>query len=363
MFNKMLSRRDLFSAALRTVNSVLEGYGRGFPFVSQRAASILPENVVYSGPSSAPPKRVTLRTLGGKYKRKEPITMVTAYDYPSAVHVDQAGIDILLVGDSVAMVVHGHDTTLPITLDDMLVHCRSVSRGARRAFLLGDMPFGSYEASPEQAVHSAVRLLKEGSVDGVKLEGASKKRLESVRAVVDAGVAVMGHIGLTPQMISVIGGFRPQGQAAKGALQVVEEAQLLRDAGCFGLVLECVPAAVAAAVQKAAGIPVIGIGAGPACDGQVLVYHDLLGFMQHPHHAKVTPKFCKQYGKVGEVIQRALQGYKAEVESREFPSKQYSPYKIKPEEVEIFVKELENRGMGSAASAAEEEFNSTKDPH
>eukprot|EP00798_Chlamydomonas_sp_ICE-L_P028055 gene28055-31156_t len=287
-----------------------------------------PENVVYSGPTSTAPKRVTLRTLRSKHAKNEPITMCTAYDYPSAVHmddagidivlvgdsvamavhghdttlpitldemlVDDAGIDIVLVGDSVAMVVHGHDTTLPITLDEMLVHCRAVARGARRSFLVGDMPFGSYETSSRDAVLSAIKMLKEGGMDAVKLEGGSPARVEAARAIVEAGVAVMGHVGLTPQSISVIGGFRPQAQMADEALAVVKQALALQKAGCFSLVLECVPGPIAAAVTSAVSIPTIGIGAGPGTSGQVLVYHDLLGMMSHPHHAKVTPKFCKQ---------------------------------------------------------------------
>ncbi|GFH29745.1 3-methyl-2-oxobutanoate hydroxymethyltransferase, partial [Haematococcus lacustris] len=210
--------------------------------------------------------------------------MVTAYDYPSAVHVDEAGIDILLVGDSVAMVVHGHDTTLPITMEEMLVHC-------------------SYETGVRDAVISATRMLKEGGMDAVKLEGGSPARVEAARAIVETGVAVMGHVGLTPQSISALGGFRPQAQVAEEALGVLAQAQALQRAGCFALVLECVPGPIAAAITASLTIPTIGIGAGPATSGQVLVYHDLLGMMSHPHHAKVTPKFCKQYAHVGQAIQ------------------------------------------------------------
>lgn len=268
-----------------------------------------PEHTVYSGPSAPSPRRVTLRTLRDKYKRGEPISMVTAYDYPSAVHVDEAGIDMLLVGDSVAMVVHGHDTTLPVTMDEMLSHCKAVARGARRAFLVGDMPFGSVEVSPEHAVQSAIRMMKEGGMDAVKIEGGFSTRVKAVRSVVEAGVAVVGHVGLTPQAISVLGGFRPAAQSASEALRVIKEAKALEAAGCFSVVLECVPALVAAAVTRELGIPTIGIGAGGGTSGQVLVYHDLLGMMQHPHHAKVTPKFCKQYSAVGAVIQEVGAGH------------------------------------------------------
>ncbi|CAI5463613.1 unnamed protein product, partial [Closterium sp. Yama58-4] len=197
-----------------------------------------------------------------------------------------ADIDICLVGDSAAMVVHGYDTTLPITLDDMLLHCRAVARGASRPLLVGDLPFGTYEQSPQQAVNSAVRLLKEGNMDAVKIEGGIPARVAAARAVSEAGIAVMGHVGLTPQAISSLGGFRPQGRSAASALKVVQHAQALQEAGCFAVVLECMPAVVAAAVTAAVDIPTIGIGAGPLCSGQVLVYHDLLGMIQHPHHAK-----------------------------------------------------------------------------
>ncbi len=219
---------------------------------------------------------------------------------------------MLLVGDSAAMVVHGHDTTLPVTLEEMLVHCRAVARGARRPLLVGDLPFGSYEADTHQAVAAAVRMLKEGGMDAVKLEGGSPSRVAAARAVAEAGIAVMGHVGLTPQAISVLGGFRPCGRSAEEALEVVKRAQALQQAGCFAIVLECMPCAVAAAVTAAVNVPTIGIGAGSACSGQVLVFHDLLGFMQHPHHAKVTPKFSKQYAHVGQVIHKALVQFKEE---------------------------------------------------
>lgn len=280
--------------------------------------------------------------------------MVTAYDYPSAVHVDQAGIDICLVGDSVGMVVHGHDTTLPVTMTDMISHCQAVARGARRPLLVGDLPFGSYEKSTSQAVESAVRILKEGSMDAVKIEGGGPARVAAAKAVVDAGIAVMGHVGLTPQAISSIGGFRPQGRTYSGALQVFEHAISLQEAGCFAIVLECIPSPVAAAVTSVLSIPTIGIGAGPLCSGQVLVYHDLLGMMQHPHHAKVTPKFCKQYAQVGTVIQDALRAYREEVSSRQFPSGAYSPYRIEVSEAKRFINEIRWKHHEAAAKAAEE---------
>lgn len=325
-------------------------FARGF-------ASVQPENAVYGGPSAPLPTRVTLRTLRKKYEQGQPLSMLTAYDYPSAVHVDAAAADILLVGDSVGMVVHGHDTTLPVTLDDMLLHCRAVARGARRAFLVGDLPFGSYETGVRDAVGAAVRMLKEGGMDAVKLEGGSPARVEAARAIVEAGVAVMGHVGLTPQSVSVIGGFRPQAQAADEALRVLQQAQALQAAGCFAVVLECIPGPIAAAITRALTIPTIGIGAGPSCSGQVLVYHDLLGMMSHPHHAKVTPKFCKQYAHIGATIQAALQQYCAEVADGTFPGRAFSPYKIPPAEVDALCKELRARGMDTAAAAVEEHVN------
>ncbi|KAF1863291.1 hypothetical protein Lal_00031376 [Lupinus albus] len=319
-----------------------------------RRMSNVPENTVYSGPTPQTPnnKRVTLAQLRQKYKKNEPISMVTAYDYPSAVHVDMAEIDICLVGDSAAMVVHGHDTTLPITVEEILVHCRAVARGARRPLLVGDLPFGSYESSSIQAVDTAVRILKEGGMDAIKLEGGSPSRIVAAKAIVEAGIAVMGHVGLTPQAISVLGGFRPQGRNVASAVKVVETALALQEAGCFSVVLECVPPPVAAATTAALQIPTIGIGAGPFCSGQVLVYHDLLGMLQHPHHAKVTPKFCKQYARVGDNINQALRQYKEDVTNGSFPDADHSPYKISETDANGFLNELQRLGFDKAASAA-----------
>ncbi|XP_039143915.1 3-methyl-2-oxobutanoate hydroxymethyltransferase 2, mitochondrial-like [Dioscorea cayenensis subsp. rotundata] len=253
----------------------------------------VPESTVYGGPKpQSPNQRVTLNSLRQKHLACEPITMVTAYDYPSAVQVNTAGIDMCLVGDSAAMVVHGYENTLPITLDEMLIHCRAVTRGATRSFLVGDLPFGSYESSSAQAVDSAVRVLKEGNMDAIKLEGAPPSRIGAARVIVEAGIAVMGHVGLTPQAISALGGFRPQGKTINSAVKVVEMALELQEVGCFSVVLECVPAPVAAAVTAALKIPTIGIGAGPYCSGQVLVYHDLLGMLQDSHHAKGAKIFA-----------------------------------------------------------------------
>ncbi|CAA3033432.1 3-methyl-2-oxobutanoate hydroxymethyltransferase 1, mitochondrial-like [Olea europaea subsp. europaea] len=278
-----------FSSISKTLRGCLIKKNSNFMPTLLRCMSNVPENSVYGGPKPQNPnQRVTLTNLRQKYKKNESITMVTAYDYPSAVHLDTAGIDICLVGDSASMVVHGHDTTLPITLDEMLVHCRAVARGANRPLLVGDLPFGTYESSAQQAVDTAVRVLKEGGMDAIKLEGGAPSRIAAAKAIVEAGIAVMGHVGLTPQAISVLGGFRPQGRNVDSAVKVVETGLALQEAGCFSVVLECVPAPVAAAATSALQIPTIGIGAGPFCSGQVLVYHDLLGMLQHPHHAKVN---------------------------------------------------------------------------
>uniref|UniRef100_A0A0E0JFU2 3-methyl-2-oxobutanoate hydroxymethyltransferase n=1 Tax=Oryza punctata TaxID=4537 RepID=A0A0E0JFU2_ORYPU len=303
------------------------------------------EPAIYGGGAQQAPsavaRRVTLATLRGKHRRGEPISMVTAYDYPSGVHIDAAGFDICLVGDSAAMVAHGHDNTLPITLDLMIEHCRAVARGATRTFLVGDLPFGTYESSTAQAVASAVRVMKEGGVDSIKLEGSTPSRISAAKAIVDAGIAVMGHIGLTPQSVSALGGFRPQGKTVESAVKVIEAALALQDAGCFAVVLECVPAPVAAAATSALQIPTIGI-----------VYHDLLGTFQHPLHAKVSPKFCKQYGNIGDAINRALSKYKQEVETQSFPGPSHTPYKLADTDVDAFLNALKKKGLDVAADAA-----------
>ncbi|KAK9757884.1 hypothetical protein RND81_01G193100 [Saponaria officinalis] len=221
-------------------------------------------------------------------------------------------------------------------------------------FLLDLMNLALLSLNDEQAVDTAVRILKEGGMDSIKLEGGSPSRITAAKAIVEAGIAVMGHVGLTPQAISVLGGFRPQGRTVSSAVKVVETALALQEAGCFSVVLECVPAPIAAAATSALSIPTIGIGAGPFCSGQVLVYHDLLGMMQHPHHAKVTPKFCKQFANVGDVINKALSDYKEEVSNGSFPSPAHSPYKISASEVDSFLIELERKGLSEAASAAAE---------
>ena len=279
--------------------------------------------------SVGPPirKKMTTLDISKLYANKTPITMVTAYSYPSAVHVDAADIDICLVGDSVGMVELGYDTTLPVSMEEMIHHAKAVSRGAERPLLIADLPFGSYERGGAVAYNNAVRFLKECGMDGVKLEGG-RTVVDTVRALVDGGVSVMGHIGLTPQRISVLGGFRAQGKSEAAAASLLADALALQAAGAFAIVIECVPPDIAQTITAKLTIPTIGIGAGPHTSGQVLVYHDLLGFFQHAHHAKVSPQFSKAYAAVGAAIQSGLEAFRNEVVAGKFPSDQYSPYKV-----------------------------------
>jgi 3-methyl-2-oxobutanoate hydroxymethyltransferase len=262
-------------------------------------------------------------------RRGEKIVMVTAYDAPSGRLADAAGVDLILVGDSSGMVVHGRESTVAVSLDEIVFMTQWVARGAKRPLVIADMPFGSYEASNEQAVAHAVRLVKEGGADAVKLERGGTS-IERARAIVDAGIAVMGHIGLTPQTATVLGGFKAQGRTADRAKQLVDDALALQNAGCFAVVLEAVPAPVARAVAKALAIPTIGIGAGGDTDGQVLVWHDMLGYYEG--HA---PRFVKRYADLGEVITEALSRYAEEVRSGAFPEQQHT-YSMPDEELAAF---------------------------
>jgi 3-methyl-2-oxobutanoate hydroxymethyltransferase len=262
-------------------------------------------------------------------KRGEKIVMVTAYDAPSGRLADAAGVDLILVGDSSGMVVHGRESTVPVTLEEILLMTQWVTRGAKRPLVVADMPFGSYEISDAQAIENAVRLVKEGGADAVKLERGGTT-ISRVRAIADAGIAVMGHVGLTPQTATVLGGFKAQGRSADRAQAVVDEARALEGAGCFAVVLEAVPAAVARAATKALTIPTIGIGAGPDTDGQVLVWHDMLGFYEGQ-----SPRFVKRYADLGEIITEALTRYADEVRSGVFPEEQHT-YKMPAEEQAAF---------------------------
>jgi 3-methyl-2-oxobutanoate hydroxymethyltransferase len=284
-------------------------------------------------PVTSSRKKVTILALRQKKEHAEPITMLTAYDYPTALVMDQAGMDSILVGDSLGMVVLGYENTLPVTMEDMLHHCRAVARGAKSALLIGDMPFMSYQASVEDAVRNAGRFLQEGGMDAVKLEGGHE-RVETVRAIVGAGIPVMGHLGLTPQSVHQLGGFRPQGKTALAAKRLLEDAFLLEEAGCFGIVLESVPARLAELVSKKLAIPTIGIGAGVGCDGQVLVTHDLLGLFE-----RFTPKFVKKYADLHGEMQKAFTEYIADVQAKTFPGAEHT-VEMKDEEWTELLKSL-----------------------
>jgi 3-methyl-2-oxobutanoate hydroxymethyltransferase len=262
-------------------------------------------------------------------RRGEKIVMVTAYDAPSGRLADKAGVDLILVGDSSGMVVHGRESTVPVTLDEIVFMTEWVTRGAKRPLVVADMPFGSYEASDEQAVTNAIRLVKEGGADAVKLERGGVI-VARAKAIVDAGVPVMGHVGLTPQTATVLGGFKAQGRTAERAQELLDDALALQGAGCFAIVLEAVPSPVARAVTQALTVPTIGIGAGADTDGQVLVWHDMLGYYEG--HA---PRFVKRYADLGEVIVDALERYADDVRSGTFPEEQHT-YTMPAEELEAF---------------------------
>ena len=265
-----------------------------------------------------PRKKVTTHTLRLKKERGEPITMLTAYDYPTALAMDRAGVDAILVGDSLGMVVLGYETTLPVTMEDMLHHAKAVARGARHAHLVGDMPFMSYQASAADAVRNAGRFLQEAGMDAVKLEGG-RHVAGTIEAIVAAGIPVVGHIGLTPQSVHQLGGFRTQGKTAEAARQLVADAHALEEAGCYALVLEAIPDRVAELISQRLRIPTIGIGAGPGCDGQVLVTHDLLGLFDG-----FTPKFVKQYASIHAEMARAFAAYLEEVKAHSFPAPEHT---------------------------------------
>lgn len=289
-------------------------------------------------PDSLPPaikrKKVTIPDLLDKKKRSQVFSMLTAYDYPTALSIDQAQIDVILVGDSLGMVVLGYDNTLPVTMEEMLHHCRAVARGAQYALLVGDMPFMSYQISDQEAVRNAGRFLQEAGMDAVKLEGG-RQRASTVRAIVDTGIPVMGHLGLTPQSVHQLGGFRGQGRHASSAKRLLDDAQILEEAGCFSIVLEAIPSRLAEVVTKNLTIPTIGIGAGPHCDGQVLVTHDLVGLFD-----RFTPRFVKKYAELHAEMQRAFSEFKMDVEGKTFPSEEHT-FKMPEEEWEEFLHEIQ----------------------
>ncbi len=270
-------------------------------------------------------KRATVLTFAEKHARDEPISVLTAYDYASARLVDQCGIDAILVGDSLAMVMLGHSNTLSVTLDEMLHHMKAVRRGVRRAMLIGDLPFMSYQVDASQALRSSGRMVKEGGAEAVKLEGG-RAIANTIAAIVRAGIPVQGHIGLTPQSVNVFGGWKVQGCKAEAALSLLDDAIALEDAGCFSIVIESVPEQVASHITERLSIPTIGIGAGAATSGQVLVMHDLLGL-----YDEVQPRFVKRYSELGRLVRRAVEDYKEEVSARSFPTPEHA-YRMAAEE-------------------------------
>lgn len=259
-------------------------------------------------------QKVTTATLLEKKSRHEPITSLTAYDYVTARLVDEAGIDLILVGDSVAQVVLGYDTTLPVTVDEMLHHTRAVRRAVKRAFLVADMPYASYHVSAKEAVRNAMKFVKYGGAEAVKLEGG-EKRLETIHALIDAEIPVMGHIGLTPQSVNTMGGYKVQGKSLGAIEQLMRDAVALDRAGVCCMVLEGIPREVAAMITAEVNTPTIGIGAGPECDGQILVLHDMIGltFTQ-------PAKFVRRYGDAGTLIAEAVQNFKSDVATGSYPS-------------------------------------------
>jgi 3-methyl-2-oxobutanoate hydroxymethyltransferase len=270
---------------------------------------------------------MTLPLLVEKKRLSEPIVMVTAYDYPSARSAETAGVDLVLVGDSAATTVLGYNSTTPVDLNDMLVLARAVRRGLRTPLLIGDMPFGSYEVSDEQAIAGALRMVKEAGCEAVKLEGGGPASVSRARAIVAAGIPVMGHVGLTPQTATALGGWKAQGRTAAAAAKIGAQALALQDAGCFALVFEAIPAAVTEELMPTLALPVIGIGAGPATDGQVLVFHDLLGIRDG-----LGARFVKRYASLQEEMNAGVAAYAEDVRARRYPGPEHT-YSIDPGEL------------------------------
>jgi 3-methyl-2-oxobutanoate hydroxymethyltransferase len=284
---------------------------------------------------------MTLPRLAEMSAAGEPIVMVTAYDHPSATIAEAAGVDLVLVGDTGAMTVLGYDSTVPVSMEEMLVLARAVRRGLRTPLMVGDLPFGSYERSNEQAIESAQRYAKEAGCEAVKLERGGVS-VDRARAIIRAGIPVMGHVGLTPQTASQLGGYKAQGRTAERATQIAEEALALQAVGCFAIVFEAVPAAVTAALVEKLEVPVIGIGAGPA-DGQVLVFHDLLGI----YDGRV-PRFVKRYAEARREMVEGVSRYAAEVRSRRYPQDEHT-YQVDPEELDSFRRYLDQESLASSA--------------
>jgi 3-methyl-2-oxobutanoate hydroxymethyltransferase len=279
-----------------------------------------------------PRKKITARSLIQKKQARQKITMLTAYDYPMASLLDRSGLDVILVGDSLGMVVLGYENTLPVTMDDMLHHCKAVARGSKNCLLVGDLPFMSYQISIEEAVRNAGRLMQEGGMGAVKLEGG-RERVATIKAIVDAGIPVVGHIGLTPQSIHKFGGFKTQGKTSESAIRIIEDALLLQEAGCFAIVLESIPAEIGKVISESLEIPTIGIGAGLECDGQVLVFHDVVGMFD-----RFQPKFSKQYVNAFEFLGSGISQYIHEVRQCVFPAADESVFMAQDEYAEVLRK-------------------------
>jgi len=264
-------------------------------------------------------QKITIPFLQSKKEKKEKIVALTAYDTPTAKIVDECGVDIVLVGDSLGMVVLGYKNTIPVTMDEMIHHTKAVVRAARNALVVGDMPYFSFHLSIDESVYNASRFLKEAGAEAVKVEGASRKRLKLIEALVEAEMPVMGHVGLTPQSIYHLGQFRVRGKKVDEARKIVTDALNLEKAGAFSVILECIPLEVAQIITERLKVPTIGIGAGPHCDGQILVFHDLVGFSNG-----YLPKFVKRYAELHEIISQAVNGYMADVKGGNFPDESHS---------------------------------------
>jgi 3-methyl-2-oxobutanoate hydroxymethyltransferase len=288
--------------------------------------------------------KLSLTEIAARKAHGEKLVMVTAYDHPGARLADAAGVDLILVGDSAADNVLGYDSTVPVSVEELLVLVSAVARGTERALVIADMPFGSFQISDEATLRNAVRFVKEAGADAVKVEGAGPT-LSRVQALVGAGIPVMGHIGLTPQSATMLGGFKAQGRTAAKARRLLADARALEAAGCFAVVLEAVPAAVAKRISEALTVPTIGIGAGPDCDGQVLVWHDLLGLTD-----RTPARFVKRYAELGAEIKRALEAYAADVRSGAFPTEEHT-YSIPEDEFVLFAKATEEHEQAQQADA------------
>jgi 3-methyl-2-oxobutanoate hydroxymethyltransferase len=294
--------------------------------------STMPSNVTVPADASRLP--MTLPRLFEKKSLGEPVVMVTAYDYPSARAAEAAGVDLVLVGDSGAMTVLGYPSTVPVSLDELVMLASAVRRGLKTPFLIGDLPFGSYEVGDEQAITTALRFVKEAGCDAVKLEGGGETSVARARAIVNAGIPVMGHVGLTPQTSTALGGYRAQGRSSAAAAKIAREAVALQEAGCFSIVFEAIPSAVAEEIMPLLNVPVIGIGAGPATDGQVLVFHDLLGIREG-----LGARFVKRYADLQDEMAAGVAAYADDVRTGRYPQPEHG-YSIEAAELEAFRAEL-----------------------